>query len=200
MTFGLNNASGTFRRAMGVPIDESKVAVCYSIFWGYYNIFTNARRTHRACLSSSDVNERRSAKLNLKKCEFFTNHIDYTGPFILPWRLEISTWTINAVPDSNIRQARRNSGPFLGCVPSFDVSFRLSPTFALHWIKSYGIVNCRPLTDYPTKKYRIGDAKWEADRALSSGFSMFARLLNYRQWRMRQANGLCASTEATRRN
>lgn len=113
MPIGLKNAPRTFQRAMDILMRKIKwqFALVYS---DNTKLFLRTADKHiehvrRVLTLLIDVD----MTLNLKKCEFITNRIDYLGNDIRPGRVELLTQTIDAVQGLEHTTSLRDLRSFL---------------------------------------------------------------------------------------
>lgn len=127
MLFGLKHAAGTVQRAMDDPLTKvkSQFTLVYLDNIGILSLTPDEQIDHARQFLTL-LNEM-VMTLNLKKSEFFTNRIDYTGHDIRPGGLETSISTIDAICrlkyPSIVTGIRSVSG-------LFNILHRLVPNFA----------------------------------------------------------------------
>lgn len=97
MPLGLNIAPGMFERVMDVLVTTRKWQ--FDLDYLEDNVVFLRTPDKHIELVSQVLNflSHKSVKLNLNKCVFFINLMDYPGHFMHPGRLEVWTRTIYAV-------------------------------------------------------------------------------------------------------
>lgn len=128
--------------------------------------------------------------LGLKTCKFFGNCISYTGHFIRPVRLEVSSRIFHAIQGLQHREAVINFQSFLNI---YYVFLYAAPNFAHVSAPLHNIVNAsrRPFTDMPALK-RPPWRRWNRNKRnpLCSLFTFRKRLDGW-HWCTPQENLIC---------
>lgn len=97
--FGLKNAPGTFQCAMDVSL--SRVKWQFTLFYLDDIVVFSRLPNERIDQVRQVLTLLRNAgvTLKLRKCEFFTNSIDFLGHVIRPGQLEVSSHTVDVIRD-----------------------------------------------------------------------------------------------------
>lgn len=95
MTFGRKNALEMFQRIMDVLLTKVKRQFA-QFYLNDIGIFSRTPKEHiEHARQIQTLPSDAGLLLNLKRCDFFINGIDYLGHFTCPKPLEESTWKIN---------------------------------------------------------------------------------------------------------
>ena len=114
MPFGLCNAPATFQRTLDILLSGLKWSTCL-VYVDDVIIFSDDFQSHLAHVHQVlNIIREAGLALNIAKCNFFRNSVDYLGHVVLPGRLKVARRNTAAISKATFPHTQTELRSFLG--------------------------------------------------------------------------------------
>jgi len=114
MTFGLTNAPATFQRALDITLSGLKWQICLVYLDDVISFSANAKKHVKDVDTVLHRLREAGVTLNLEKCTWFSDEVEYLGPIVRPGQLHVHDKNVDALKHAKFPTTKTQLKSFLG--------------------------------------------------------------------------------------